>query len=232
MFFIRPGTKTPDPSVMLDFNLFTFNGKAFPGTDALVCRLGDRTRIRLANISMTSHPIHLHGHQMWVTETDGGQIPRSAWWPETTINVMPGTTRAFEFVADNPGDWALHCHKTHHTMNAMGHDIPNMIGVDQQGVSREISRLVEGYMAMGSSGMAEHAAHSEHMPGLPNTLPMMTGTGPFGPVEMGGMFTVLKIREGIASYEDPGWYDYPPGTVSWRVDPAAPEKEPSHEHGG
>ncbi|MGE0640962.1 MAG: multicopper oxidase family protein [Thermoanaerobaculia bacterium] len=232
MFFIRPGTKTPDPSVMLDFNLFTFNGKAFPGTDALVCRLGDRTRIRLANISMTSHPIHLHGHQMWVTETDGGQIPRSAWWPETTINVMPGTTRAFEFVADNPGDWALHCHKTHHTMNAMGHDIPNMIGVDQQGVSREISRLVEGYMAMGSSGMAEHAAHGEHMPGLPNTLPMMTGTGPFGPVEMGGMFTVLKIREEITSYEDPGWYDYPPGTVSWRVDPAAPGKEPSHEHGG
>jgi len=232
MFFIRPGTKTPDPSVMLDFNLFTFNGKAFPGTDSLVCRLGDRTRIRLANVSMTSHPIHLHGHQMWVTETDGGQIPRSAWWPETTINVMPGTTRAFEFVADNPGDWALHCHKTHHTMNAMGHDIPNMIGVDQQGVSREISRLVEGYMAMGSSGMAEHAAHGEHMPGLPNTLPMMTGTGPFGPVEMGGMFTVLKIREGITSYEDPGWYEYPPGTVSWRVDRRAPEKEPSHEHGG
>jgi FtsP/CotA-like multicopper oxidase with cupredoxin domain len=232
MFFIRPGTKTPDPSVMLDFNLFTFNGKAFPGTDALVCRRGDRTRIRLANVSMTSHPIHLHGHQMWVTETDGGQIPRSAWWPETTINVMPGTTRAFEFVADNPGDWALHCHKTHHTMNAMGHDIPNMIGVDQQGVSHEISRLVEGYMAMGSSGMAEHAAHGEHMPGLPNTLPMMTGTGPFGPVEMGGMFTVLKIRDGITSYEDPGWYDYPPGTVSWRVDPATPGKEPSHEHGG
>ena len=234
MFFIRPGTKTPDPSVMLDFNLFTFNGKAFPGTDALVCRLGDRTRIRLANISMTSHPIHLHGHQMWVTETDGGQIPRSAWWPETTINVMPGTTRAFEFVADNPGDWALHCHKTHHTMNAMGHDIPNMIGVDQQGVSREISRLVEGYMAMGSSGMAEHAAHSEHMPGLPNTLPMMTGTGPFGPVEMGGMFTVLKIRDGIASYEDPGWYDYPPGTVSWKVGSAPgdeTEKEGGHEHG-
>ena len=121
---------------MLDFNLFTFNGKAFPGTDALVCRLGDRIRIRLANLTMTSHPIHLHGHRIWVTETDGGQIPRSAWWPETTINVMPGTTRAVEFVADDPGDWALHCHKTHHTMNAMGHDIPNMIGVDQQGVSR------------------------------------------------------------------------------------------------
>ena len=117
----------------------------------------------------------------------------------------------------------------------MGHEIPNMIGADQQGVSREISRLVEGYMAMGSSGMAEHAAHSEHMPGLPNTLPMMTGTGPFGPIEMGGMFTVLKIRDGITGYEDPGWYDYPPGTVSRKVGLAPgsePEKEGGHEHGG
>jgi len=235
MWFIRPGTKTPDASVMLEFNLFTFNGRAFPGTEALVCRLGDRTRIRLANLSMTSHPIHMHGHQMWVTETDGGQIPRSAWWPETTINVIPGTTRAFEFVADNPGDWALHCHKTHHAMNAMGHDIPNMLGVDQKGVSSEISQLVRGYMAMGSSGMAEHAAHSEHMPSLPNTLPMMTGKGPFGPVEMGGMFTVLKIRDKLTSYDDPGWYDYPPGTVSWKVGSAPgdeSEKESEHAHGG
>ena len=47
---------------------------------------------------------------------------------------------------------------------------------------------------------------------------MMTGQGPFGNIEMGGMFTVIKIREGIASYEDPGWYDHPAGTVSWKVD--------------
>ncbi len=220
---------------MLDFNIFTFNGKVFPGTSALVCKLGDRTRIRLANLSMTSHPIHLHGHQMWVTETDGGQIPRSAWWPETTINIMAGTTRAFEFVADNPGDWALHCHKTHHAMNAMGHDIPNMLGVDQKGSAAEISRLVKGYMAMGTTGMAEHAEHSEHMPGLPNTLPMMTGTGPFGPLEMGGMFTVLKIRESLDSYADPGWYEYPPGTVAYKVDSAKDDPKGSehhHAHGG
>jgi len=55
------------------------------------------------------------------------------------------------------------------------------------------------------------------MPLPRNTLPMMTGKGPFGPVEMGGMFTVLKVREGIASYDDPGWYQHPEGTVAWRV---------------
>ncbi len=55
------------------------------------------------------------------------------------------------------------------------------------------------------------------MPGPKNTLPMMTGHGPFGPLDMGGMFTVLKVRDGIASYDDPGWYRHPPGTVARRV---------------
>jgi len=230
MWFIEPGTMTPNTAVMLDFNIFTFNSRAFPGTDALVCKRGDRVRIRLANLSMTDHPIHIHGHRFWVVETDGGQIPQTGWWPETTLNIMPGTTRAVEFVAEYPGDWALHCHKNHHVMNAMGHDIPNVIGMDQEAVGEKIAALVPGYMSMGSTGMAEHAAHGAHMAGLPNTLPMMTGTGPFGPIEMGGMFTVVKIRESLRSYDgDPGWYDYPKGTVSYRVDaPTTDERKQEH----
>ncbi len=230
MWFIEPGTMTPNTAVMLDFNIFTFNGRAFPGTAPLLCRKGDRVRIRLANLSMTSHPIHIHGHRFWVVETDGGQIARPGWWPETTLNIMPGTTRAVEFVAEYAGDWALHCHKNHHVMNAMGHELPNVIGVDQAAVAAKIAALVPGYMAMGSSGMAEHATHGAHMPGLPNTLPMMTGTGPFGPIEMGGMFTVVKIRENLESYaEDPGWYDYPKGTVAYKVE--GPERVPKPSPG-
>ena len=125
MWAIHPGTYRPDPTVMLDFDLFTFNGKAFPGTSPLVVRRDDRVRLRLANVSMTSHPIHIHGHRFWTVETDGGQIPRSAWVPETTLNIVAGQTRAVDFVADAPGDWPLHCHKTHHAMNAMGHGLPN-----------------------------------------------------------------------------------------------------------
>ena len=229
MWFVEPGTMTPNPNVMLDFNIFTFNSRAFPGIDPLVVRLGDHVRIRLANLSMTDHPIHIHGHRFWVVETDGGQIPKTAWWPETTLNIMPGTTRAVEFVADYEGDWAFHCHKNHHVMNAMGHEIPNVIGVKQDEVAEKISRLVPGYMAMGSDGMAEHAVHSKHMAGLPNTLPMMTGDGPFGPIEMGGMFTVVKVRKGLASYEDPGWYQHPPRTVAWKVGGESPD-EPDHAH--
>jgi manganese oxidase len=237
MWFVEPGSMTPNPSVMLDFNIFTFNSRAFPGTDSLVVKRGDRVRLRLANISMTDHPIHIHGHRFWVVETDGGQIPESAWWPETTLNIMPGTTRAVEFVADLPGDWPLHCHKSHHAMNAMSHNLPNVIGVDQREVGKKIAEVVPpGYMTMGTDGMAEHADHVKHHPGLPNTLPMMMGEGPFGNIEMGGMFTVFKVREGISSYEDPGWYKHPPGTVAKRVDAAAPDEpaaaEPRHHGGG
>jgi hypothetical protein len=55
--------------------------------------------------------------------------------------------------------------------------------------------------------------------GPANTLPMMAGKGPFGPLEMGGMFTVVKVRDHLAKgdFSDPGWYDNPPGTVATRV---------------
>jgi hypothetical protein len=83
-------------------------------------------------------------------------------------------------------------------------------------------------------GVSEHAEHAEPMPGLPNTLPRMTGTGPFGPIEMGGVVTVVKIRENLASYdEDPGWYEHRMGTGACRV--SGPSHEPpgrGHEHQG
>ncbi len=215
---VHPGTYRPDPAVMLDFNMFTFNSKIFPATDPLIVKTGDRVRIRLANLSMDEHPIHIHGHFMWVTATDGGKIPLSARWPETTALIPVGATRDVEFIADAPGDWAFHCHKSHHTMNAMGHAIPNTLGASQQQLEEKIRELIPGYMAMGETGMAEHTEHLAHMKGPKNTLPMMMGKGPFGNIEMGGMFTVIKIRDQLASYDrDPGWYRHPQGTVAYRL---------------
>ena len=214
---VHPGTYRPDPAVMLEFDLWTINGRVFPAIEPMVARTGQKVRIRIGNLSMHEHPMHVHGHKFWVTGTDGGPIPPSARWPETSVQVPVGTTRTVEFVADNPGDWAFHCHKSHHTMNAMGHEIPNLIGVDQRGVANRINALLPGYMAMGEGGMADMQAMAAHMPGPRNTLPMMMGQGPFGPMEMGGMFTVLKVRDGITSYEDPGWYRHPEGTIAWKV---------------
>lgn len=211
---IEPGTATPNPNIMTDFNIFTFNSRVWPGTAPLVVGLNERVRVSFANLSMDSHPIHFHGHRWWLVETDGGPIPKSAWWPETTMNVPPGTTRTVEFVADNPGDWPFHCHKNHHAMGAMGHQVPNVIGVDQAGPAQKIGRLVPGYMAMGNNGMGGMSQMAEMMPGPKNTIPMMTGTGPYGPIEMGGMFTILKVRAGLTSYDDPGWYQHPEGTVA------------------
>ena len=209
---IAPGTSRPNPAVMTDFNTFTFNGRAWPGTAPLVVKKGDRVRVRLANLSMDSHPIHLHGHHFEVAGTDGGTIQPSARFREVTTDVPVGSTRDIEFVADNPGDWAFHCHKSHHTMNAMSHDLPNMIGV-REGAGAKMSRVVPGTMEMGNTGMGGMM----DMGRPKNTLPMMAGTGPFGPIEMGGMFTILKVREGITSYEDPGWYKQPPGTAARKV---------------
>jgi len=51
----------------------------------------------------------------------------------------------------------------------------------------------------------------------------MMGKGPYGRLEMGGMFTVLKVRDDVAAdYRDPGWYQPPPGTLARRVAGAKP----------
>ena len=128
------------------------------------CRLGDQVRIRIANLTMTNHPIHLHGHHFAVSLTDGGWVPESAQWPEMTIDVPVGAIRAIEFVADAPGDWAFHCHKSHHTMNAMGHQVKNFIGVRQRDLSRAMRRAAPSAMAMGTDGMADMAEMSMPLP--------------------------------------------------------------------
>ncbi len=215
-WFVSPGSARPDPSVMTEFNIFTFNSRAYPGTAPLVAKTGDRVRIRIANIGQDVHPIHLHGHNFKIVATDGGDIPVSAQWPETTVLVSPGQTRDVEFTAI-AGDWALHCHRRHHPMNAMAHEAENLIGVDQTGVEDEIRKLLPGYMAMGETGMYEMG--EMHMEGPENTLPMMAGQGPCGSVGMGGMFTILKVRDRLASYDqDPGWFENPKGTVAYRAD--------------
>ncbi len=214
---LHPGTWRPDPSIMQEFDLWTFNSKVFPAIDPLVARTGERVRIRMGNLSMWNHPIHLHGVEYRVTGSDGGRWPQSQWRREVTEIVGVGQTRDIEFIAP-PGDWAFHCHMAHHTMNAMGHAIPNPTGVDQSGVEKKIREMLPGYMAMGENGMAEHQDHTDsgHMQGPVNTLPMMAGKGPFGNIEMGGMFTVLKVRDDLATndFRDPGWYRHPPGTVA------------------
>ncbi len=225
-FDIEPGSYVPRVMEMTDFNLWTWNSRVFPGISHLVVNKDDRVRVRVGNLTMTNHPIHMHGYDFEVTCTDGGWVRPEARWPEVSIDIPVGAMRAYEFDAKYLGDWAIHCHKSHHTMNAMGHDVPTFIGADKTEVSRKIRTVQPEYMAMGNRGMADMG--EMEMPLPDNTIPMMTGWGQFGAIEMGGMFSVVKVREGISAndYADPGWYEHPEGTVSyeWTGDVPAPAK--------
>lgn len=97
----------------------------------------------------------------------------------------------------------------------MGHDVPTMIGVDHKDVSKRITQLIPDYMVMGERGMADMA--EMEMPLPDNTTPMMTGQGPYGSVEMGGMFSMVKVRKDQkpGDYKDPGWFKPPAGSVAY-----------------
>jgi manganese oxidase len=214
-FDIDPGTYVPNVNTMTDFNIWAWNSRVFPGIDHLVVSKNDNVRIRFGNLTMTNHPIHMHGYDFEVTCTDGGWVQPSARWKEVSVDVAIGQMRAFEFKAVHEGDWAIHCHKSHHTMNAMGHSVKNFIGVNKKDLVKDIRKVAKEYMPMGSQGMGEMG--EMEMPLPDNTIPMMTGFGQFGAIEMGGMFSVVKVREGLSAndYKDPGWYKHPEGTVAY-----------------
>ena len=154
---VNVGAARPDPNEMSDFNLLTINGKAFPGTDALVVKKGQRVRIRIGNLSaMDHHPIHLHGYQFKVTETDGGEIPLSAQLPETTVLVPVGSTRTIEFVANEA--------------RGLGHALPHDAPRDESDGARptQHDRRQAGQTRLESSapaaGLHDHGArrHGRH----------------------------------------------------------------------
>ena len=235
---IEPGARRPDPNEMTDFNVLTMNAKVFPATEPLVVKKGDRVRVRIGNLSaMDHHPIHLHGYQFKVTETDGGRLFESAQWPETTVLVPTGSTRTIEFVANEPGDWPMHCHMTHHVMNQMGHGLPNLIGIKAGTLDKNVQKLIPGYMTMGQTGMGDMGDMGMGVP--ENSIPMVGGAGKHGLITMGGMFTLLKVRDHLKTYdEDPGWFSAPPGTLAstalsaeLKHDGINPEKPPAAEPG-
>ncbi len=124
-YAVLPNATTPN-TMMMEFNWLLLNGKAGPASTPLIVRQGDRVRIRFVNLGMDHHPMHLHGHTFYVTGTEGGRIAESAWWPGNTVLVGVAQSRNIEFVADNPGDWMLHCHLPHHMMNQMSSQVGPM----------------------------------------------------------------------------------------------------------
>jgi FtsP/CotA-like multicopper oxidase with cupredoxin domain len=120
IWMINPSTPQPDIMEMSNFNYFTMNGKPSPGIVPMAARIGEKVRIRIVNLSMLTHPVHLHGHTYRVSEYGAGFIPPEQQIIANTINVSSAEERTLEFTAGpNPGTWVFHCHFMHHVMNDM-----------------------------------------------------------------------------------------------------------------
>ena len=144
---ILPQATVPNVTSM-EFNWFTLNGRSAPYTTPLLVRLGSRVRIRFVNMSpIDHHPMHLHGHTFWVTGTEAGRIPESAWMPSNNVLVAVAQAREIEFIANNPGDWVLHCHMFHHMMNHM----TVMVGP----MARQMRGMPAGANAQSGMGMTQ-----------------------------------------------------------------------------
>jgi FtsP/CotA-like multicopper oxidase with cupredoxin domain len=116
---ILPNLNIPNTANM-EFNWLTFNGLAAPSITPMIVRQGNRVRMRIVNLGMDHHPIHLHGHQFVITGTEGGRAPESTWYPTNTVLVGVAQAKVVEFEAKYPGAWMVHCHLPHHMMNSMG----------------------------------------------------------------------------------------------------------------
>jgi len=127
-YFVLPNSTVPN-SMNMEFNWLTFNGKAGPAATPLIIRQGERVRIRIINLGMDHHPIHLHGFTFWETGREGARQPVSLWHRGNTVLVGVAQARDIEFVADRPGEWMFHCHLPHHMMNQMAPNVGPMTRV-------------------------------------------------------------------------------------------------------
>ena len=169
-YFVLPNSTVPN-TMSMEFNWLVINGKAGPAITPLIVRQGDRVRIRMINLGMDHHPIHVHGHTFQVTGTEGGRIPQTAWWPGNTVLLGVAQARNVELVANNPGDWMLHCHLPHHMMNQMATQAGPMT---RSAKAAPQTREQESAKALGSdAGMADDGplADTQLNPGM---MGMMT----------------------------------------------------------
>jgi FtsP/CotA-like multicopper oxidase with cupredoxin domain len=99
-------------------NFFTINGKAYPATQTVHARVGQKLRFRFIGTNTTAiHPMHIHGGPFRIVATDGNAVPASAQVLKDTVDVGPGERYDVIWTARRPGRWLLHCHIPHHTTN-------------------------------------------------------------------------------------------------------------------
>ncbi|HXL22908.1 MAG TPA: copper oxidase [Candidatus Dormibacteraeota bacterium] len=230
---VLPGNSVPNTAAM-EYNWLTFNGVSAPLTTPLIARLGSRVRIRIVNLGMDHHPIHLHGHQFVVTGTEGGRAPESTWCPMNTVLVGVAQARVVEFEAKYPGAWMIHCHLPHHMMNTM---MDLLADRQIQTADQTDVKALQQMETLAHSVPFEHVHHSpiaanaNSVPGFPQDAfmemgmdevaqkPETFGLPPNWSAGMMGMMTLIRV---LPDKE----YDH---FLARKKDGAPPEKH-EHEH--
>jgi len=108
-------------------------------------------------------------------------------------------------------------------MTQMGHGALPSTGANTQRVGARLGRVEPYAMTMGQTGMGEMSAMG--MPIPPNSISMRASPGPFSPIDMGGMFTVIKVRDRVSSADAKTWYAHPPGQVASKASSTAMQKD-------
>jgi manganese oxidase len=230
---VLPSNSVPNTANM-EFNWLTFNGVSAPAITPMIARLGSRVRIRIVNLGMDHHPIHLHGHQFVQTGTEGGRAPESTWYPMNTVLVGVAQARVVEFDAKYPGDWMLHCHLPHHMMNSMMDLLrdPMMETADQTD-PRALSQMQTlantiGFNHMHHSPIAVNANDVKGFPqdafmemGMDEVVakPETHGLPQNWSAGMMGMMTLVRVLP-----------DEQYNEILRRKSNAIPEEKPAHEH--
>jgi FtsP/CotA-like multicopper oxidase with cupredoxin domain len=199
-YAILPNNPTPN-TMNMEFNWLTFNGKSGPAATPLIVRLGDRVRLRLINLGMDHHPIHMHGHQFVITGTEGGRQPKATWGPNNTVLVGVAQARAIEFVANNPGGWMLHCHMPHHMMNQMASTVGPMTRqrgmIDGAGMEQGM-----GMIRGGNATSEENGPSLGRGFGVGSTLEQASSNGPLAQRRAEDGMPVMQGTAGMQMHMD------------------------------
>ncbi|MGA2098875.1 MAG: copper oxidase [Candidatus Acidiferrum sp.] len=230
---VLPNNSVPNTAGM-EFNWLTFNGVSAPAITPMIARLGSRVRMRIINMGMDHHPIHLHGNQFVLTGTEGGRAPESTWYPMNTVLVGVAQARVVEFDAKYPGSWMVHCHLPHHMMNNMM-DLLRDRAIET--ASSTDAKALSQMQTLANSVPFEHVHHSpiaenaNSVPGFPQDAfmemgmdeavakPEVHGLPPNWSAGMMGMMTLVRVLPD-KEYEE----------MMARIKEGKKEQTPEHHH--
>jgi FtsP/CotA-like multicopper oxidase with cupredoxin domain len=181
-YSVLPNSSVPN-SMNMEFNWLTFNGKAGPAATPLIVRQGERVRIRIINLGMDHHPIHLHGFTFWETGREGVRLPDALWQRGNTTLVGVAQARDIEFAADRTGEWMLHCHLPHHMMNQMVSNVGPMTRVGPGQESGKVPLFPQDAYMEGPMMAMDKEVEKPETYGLPSGW---TGFS-------GGMMTLVRV---------------------------------------